>query len=95
MGDMREVFDLMREANKQRKEKNLANAEPFLKFFTKHTQWHYSTYLNGERVDWWPSTNKWRVSYKNYNGDAVSLMNFLTKRGWKTTYAKKSKRNSV
>ena len=83
MGEMGEVFRQMRESNKERKELRLKDAKPILPLFTKHTLVHYSTYLQGEKLDWWPTTGKWRWKYKNYHGTPDDLMNFLKKRSWK------------
>jgi len=86
LGEMGEVFRLMTEMQKKRKSQRLKAAKPFIKHLTRHTDWHYSTMLGPERVDYWPTTSKWRCFDRNYHGDVLDFMNFLKKRGW--NYAK-------
>lgn len=47
---------------------------------TKHSEFHYSFMLRGERVDYWPSTNRWRWQRKTYFGNYKSLKGFVQKR---------------
>lgn len=106
MGDMKEVFNAMRESDKERRWNNLVKAKnhtslyhegckilettpegvkvhvKFLSLFTKHTIWHYSTVLDGDRLDYWPTKNKWRWRDKNYVGAPHQMEGFLKKRGW-------------
>ena len=67
MGDMGDIFKLMTERNKERRAKNLKKADTAR--FTRHTEYHFSTMLQGKRLDYWPSGNKWRWKNKNYYGD--------------------------
>ena len=67
MGDMEEIFNAMREANKERKEKNLANASP--EGWKIHTEYHWSRVLEGARLDYWPSRNKFMHNGKIMCGD--------------------------
>lgn len=46
----------------------------------KHSDYHYSFLIGTERVDFWPSTNKWRMKKKTYFGNFRSLCNFVRKR---------------
>lgn len=80
MGDMGEVFRLMTKMKKERRAAKLKDAQPFLSAFKKHTEWHYATMLQGEVLDYWPSTGKWRWKYKNYHGTIEDLLNFIEKR---------------
>jgi hypothetical protein len=90
MGDMGEVFRDLRESTKQRKVIRMQDAESVTQYFQRHSQWHYSTHLpepsdrpiHERRVDWWPSTSKWRFGNKNYYGNPEHLVAFLKKRGW-------------
>lgn len=66
MGDMREVFDAMREMDKERKAKNLAKADP--EGWKKHTDYHWSRILDGKRLDYWPSKNKFQYEGRIHTG---------------------------
>jgi hypothetical protein len=72
MGDMKEVFDLMKERNKERKAKNLASANP--DGWTKHTEYHWSRKLHGKRLDYWPSRNKFQYDGKVMCGDVNAFI---------------------
>ena len=37
--------------------------------FFRHTPYHYSTTLRGDRLDWWPTKSKWRWRDETYTGD--------------------------
>lgn len=63
MGDMGDDFRWAREQDKLRKERNLEKAEKSMDGWTVHTQFHWSRTLNGSRLDYWPSRNKFQ-----YNG---------------------------
>jgi len=75
MGDMGEVFNAMKQADKERRENNLDKAD--LSGFTKHTYYHYSMTLQEKRLDYWPSKNKWRWNNKTYHGN---VQQFIKKR---------------
>jgi hypothetical protein len=72
MGDMRESFDYMKELNKERKERNLANAKP--EGWNKHTEYHWSRTLQGKRLDYWPSRNKFQHNGKIMCGDVLAFI---------------------
>lgn len=77
---MGEIFNAMKEADKERRHKNLENAESLdFSDFTKHSQWHWSRMLREGRLDYWPTKNKWRYD-KMYFGTAKDLRNFVNKR---------------
>lgn len=67
MGDMAEDFAALRDHHKERRANNLAKADT--SGFTQHTEYHFSTVLQGERLDYWPSGNKWRWKKKTYHGN--------------------------
>ena len=46
----------------------------------RHSEFHYSFHILGVRVDFWPSTNKWRMNKKLYYGNFNSLCGFIKKR---------------
>lgn len=37
--------------------------------WTKHTQYHWSRIVSGERLDYWPSRKKWQHKGKIQRGD--------------------------
>lgn len=88
MGDMREAFDMLKEFNKERRAKNFENfksLEEVLvgKFgFLKHTEWHYSCILNCDKLEYWPTSSKWRWRRRNYNGRTQDLIRFMQNRGF-------------
>lgn len=75
MGDMREIFDGMKEANKERKRRNLESANP--DGWTKHTEYHWSRKLNGKRLDYWPSTGRFKYDGRMMQG---GIEGFIRKR---------------
>jgi hypothetical protein len=75
MGDMGEIFNAMREQDKERRERNLANANS--EGWTKHTVYHWSRELNGKRLDYWPSRNKFQYEGRVMCGD---VSGFIKKR---------------
>ena len=75
MGDMREVFDDMRQHDRERKARNLAKADP--SGWTVHTDYHWSRDLNGKRLDYWPSKNKFQYDGRIMCGD---INGFIRKR---------------
>lgn len=67
MGSDSDIAIMGREMRRYRQEqgkKNLANAD--LKGFTKHTPYHYSCDLLGDRLDYWPSRQKFRWRGQTY-----------------------------
>lgn len=75
MGDMGDYFNDLREIDKARKAKNLASANP--EGWTIHTEHHWSRALNGKRLDYWPSRNKFQYAGKVMTGD---VLGFIKKR---------------
>ena len=67
MGDMGEIFNAWKEQDKERKQKNLENAND--EGWTKHTTYHWSRTLNGKRLDYWPSRNKFQYEGRVMCGD--------------------------
>ena len=58
MGDMAEVFQAMKEMDRERKQRNLSAAKKRgTDGWTIHTEWHWSRVLDGSRLDYWPSRN--------------------------------------
>ena len=74
-GDMGELFNERREQDRERKARNLAAADPT--GWTQHTAYHWSRELQGDRLDYWPSRNKWQWRGRIYTGD---VRGFVRKR---------------
>ncbi len=67
MGDMAEDFKFLKQLNKDRKKRNLESASK--EGLDLHTEWHWSRTLNGKRLDYWPSKNKFQYDGKIMCGD--------------------------
>lgn len=83
MGDMGDYWRDVQASNKQRKILNLEAAELFdwgPISWTKHTDYHWSTYIGAPKLDFWPSTMKWTFREKRYHGDCQKLVNFIRNR---------------
>lgn len=46
----------------------------------QHTEYHFSFTLQNNRVDYWPSSSRWRWKNKAYFGNMRSLCGFVSKR---------------
>lgn len=68
MGDMGDIFRGMTEADRKRRYENLEEAKKSTLPWTRHTEYHWSLDLNGERVDYWPTKNKFRYQGTMYYG---------------------------
>lgn len=67
MGDMGDDFRALRERHRERRERNLQQADPT--GWTKHTEHHWSRELNGHRLDYWPSRRRFRYQGRTHTGD--------------------------
>ena len=72
MGDMGEIFRAHKEAGKERRERNLDKADPT--GWTEHTPYHWSRKLNGKRLDYWPSRNKWQYEGRIMCGNVKAFI---------------------
>lgn len=72
MGDVGEYWNDHREWDKQRKERNLAKADPT--GWEIHTDYHWSRDLNGKRLDYWPSRNKFQYQGRVMTGDVIGFI---------------------
>lgn len=73
MGDMADDFRFLRQVDKERKERNLAAADPT--GWTKHTEYHWSRTVAGKKLNYWPSRNKFRYDNgKVMCGDVVGFI---------------------
>jgi len=87
MGDMGDIFRAWDEYKRQVKVDNLAAAttqfsawEGAMPDWTRHTEYHWSRPLAGARMDYWPSTGKWRWRGKTYRGTPYDTARFIAKR---------------
>lgn len=62
MGDMGELYRVIKEDKKERRQKNLktANCDGWKKF----TEYHWYQDINGKRLDYYPSTGKFKYDEK-------------------------------
>lgn len=42
--------------------------------WTKHTQYHWSRWISGSQLDYWPSRKKWRYRGKVQRGDVQKFI---------------------
>jgi hypothetical protein len=78
MGDMGEIFNAMREHDRERRTRNLENAfAEGTDGWTVHTPIHWSRDLLGDRIDYWPTRNKFRWRRKTRTGN---VKGFIDKR---------------
>jgi hypothetical protein len=78
MGDMAEVFRAMKKADQERRRKRVIYANP--EGWRQHTQWHWSTTLLGDHLDYWPSKCKWLWRGQIYYGNDKSVRRFILNR---------------
>lgn len=84
MSEMGEIFGCIKSATKARKARRLQEFEEsnLGTLLTEHSPYHKSTTLQGNRLDYWPTTCRWRWKDQNYWGTLNDFINFLDKRGW-------------
>lgn len=80
MGDIgeywRDVSPYLKQKAKERRDNNLKNAiiNDDGKW-TKHTTYHWSRFLNGKRLDYWASRNKFQYEGRIHTGDVLKFIN--------------------
>lgn len=85
MGDMREHFDALKEYNKERRKGNWG-AFLILKpaimglGLTERNLYHYTFTIGKEQGQYWPSSSKWQLGRKTFNGTPESFINWFKKR---------------
>lgn len=81
MGDM---FREMREEKQARRHANLVEAEQSLEadrdMWTQHNSHHYSLMLQGKKLQYWPSANRWNWNGKSFTGKYHDLKAFIRNR---------------
>ena len=89
MGDMGDLFNDWKEHKKDVRQQRLQKTSELppeqLAGWAKHTPYHWSRILNGEQLNWWPSTGKWSYGKKGrkpamFFGTQNDLMNFIKNR---------------
>lgn len=89
MGDMGDLYRDWDAFKKAAREERFGKAQalffdawqgPPMPGWTKHTPYHWSRDLDGDRLDYWPSTGKWRWRSKGYHGTPYDTANFIAKR---------------
>lgn len=78
MGDMGEIFNAVKAEKKARRAAALDEADT--SGFTQHSPHHFSTTLLGDRLDWWPSSTKFRWRGKTYTGGVHGFIKNKEKR---------------
>lgn len=78
------LFGCLKQEVKQKKDDRLQEfeASALCAQMEQHTLYHWSTVLNGQRLEYWPTLGKWRWNNKAYWGQLIDFINFLRKRGW-------------
>jgi hypothetical protein len=83
MGDMKEVFQDMQKAKKERHNdwhlKNLATLSD-MEFILKGTVCLFRE-KDKPKVDFYPHTGRWKAGNKMYKGGGVSFLNWYKKQG--------------
>ena len=89
MGDMGDIFREWNEYKRQAREARFTAAQqvffdawtgPPMPGWVKHTPYHWSRVLDGNRMDYWPSTGKWIWRNKKYYGTPYDTARFIAKR---------------
>lgn len=86
MSERDEIWDALKEC---KKEKFDADRERFLEDakraddggWKKHTEFHWSRMVNGERLDYWPGRKKFQYQGKVRRGDVEGFIRSLTAQG--------------
>ncbi len=96
MGDMGEIFNFMRQRDRERRHRNLAKANERVEHKTdsiawiKHTDVHWQTKIGPNTLDFWPSTNRFRYLGRTHVGDVYGFIKNQEKK-FKAQQAKESK----
>lgn len=82
MGDMREVFDMMKQRSKSKKLNNLERSTSMLiekgfLFESKNNGLHLIVSRNGIKADFWPSTGKFSLRDGKYGRGIKNLIKSL------------------
>lgn len=69
---MKPCFEAMKAHDKERRQINYARADP--KGWKIHCDTHWSQKFLGDRIDYWPTRNKFRWRGVTHHGDVVGFM---------------------
>lgn len=69
MGDTGDDYKVLTAINKQRKQENLEKAKHSKIEWQKFTEYHWCTYIDKDRLDYWPSTRKFKFKNRIRVGD--------------------------
>jgi hypothetical protein len=72
MGDMGDLYNALKEQKKEKRQKNLKKADPT--GWNKHSEYHWSRIVNGKKLDYWPSTNKFQYAGKVMSGNVKEFI---------------------
>ena len=83
MGDVGEAFNEMRELVKEKRQGHLDKAEKnsWPVRWTVHTPYHWSCVVNGKRLDYWPSRDKFQYEGRIIQGGIRGFINKRTSAG--------------
>ena len=72
MGDTGEDYKVMRQRKKERGRNNLASANK--DGWKIHSTYHWSREVNGQRLDYWPTKNKFQYDGRIMTGDVIKFI---------------------
>lgn len=61
-----EIFDIRRQKKRERRDRRLSNTSDI--GWSKHTDTHWYRMVDGEKMHYWPSGNKWLYRGVYYRG---------------------------
>lgn len=65
MGDVGEMYKAIREHSQERRRERHQSADA--SGWSKHTKYHWYRMIEGEKLDYWPSTGRCRFKGRNRN----------------------------
>jgi len=84
MSDMGDMYREMREEKQRRREENRRRAAEDMDMdrdvWTCHNTHHYSRDLQGTRLQYWPSANRWHWNGRSHTGKYPDLKAFIRNR---------------
>lgn len=75
MGDMREIFDAMKEFRLERRAKRLSEAKEI--GWQKHTEHHWFRVINGTKLNYWPSSGLVMIGNRRHNINSKHIQAML------------------
>lgn len=68
-------WENIKEEKRKQKEERLDNFDP--KGWVKHNDVHFSKIINGSKLDYWPTTTRYRYKGKAYFGKQKPIQKFI------------------